>query len=94
MSIMNPATMLPERWQDFQVRAIMLAGRKVDPLEFNECRLLNLNSPICMSSVVNRPKSVKSLDSAEAGGLLDTLELLLSSHKALSVIFINFYKTQ
>ena len=30
MSIMNPATMLPERWQDFQDRAITLAGRKVD----------------------------------------------------------------
>ena len=94
MSIMNPATMLPERWQDFQDRAIMLAGRKVDLLEFNKCRLLNLNSPIYMSSVVNRPASVKSLDSAEASGLLDTLALLLSSHKALSVILINFYKTQ
>ena len=93
-SIMNPATMPPERWQDFQDRAIMLAGRKVDLLEFNERRLLNLNSPIYMSSLVNRPASVKSLDSAEAGGLLDTLALLLSSHKALSVILINFYKTQ
>ena len=30
MSIMNPATMLPERWQDFQDQTIMLAGRKVD----------------------------------------------------------------
>ena len=30
MSIMNPATMLPERWQDFKDQAIMLAGRKVD----------------------------------------------------------------
>ena len=72
-SIMNPATMPPERWQDFQDRAIMLAGRKVDLLEFNERRLLNLNSPIYMSSAVNRPASVKSLDSAEAGGLLDTI---------------------
>ena len=46
MSIMNPASMLPESWQDFQNRAIMLAGRKVDLLEFNERRLSNLNSPI------------------------------------------------
>ena len=53
ISIMNPATMLPERWQDFQDRAIMLADRKVDLLEFNERCLLNLNSPIYMSSKVH-----------------------------------------
>ena len=72
-SVMDPATMPEERWKHFQDHAIMLAGRKADLLEFNEQRLLDLKKPVYMLSAANSPQSAKSLDSTEAGGLLDTM---------------------
>lgn len=74
-SFMNPITMSAERWKDFKDHGIMLAGRKKDLHEFNERRLLDLKKPVYMSSAINNPKTVKKLDSAEAGGLLDTIFL-------------------
>ena len=74
----------PERWQDFMDNAIMLAGRKADLIHYNEERLMKLNTPIALSSAVNRPDSAKTFMADKAGGLVNELFLARGSRVLLT----------
>ena len=74
----------PERWSAFEESAIMLAGRKVDLHQHNEKKLLDLGSPICLSSAINHPPVAKTFDMDKAGGLLNDLHLAKGSRVLLT----------
>ena len=74
-SFMNPKTMDPERWHEFENEGLKLAAKKDDLKGFNGERLLKLNKPICQSTAINRPAAAKDSDPNQAGNLMNELFL-------------------